>query len=80
MFPQFVHSRKRGSKDKKIHVAGPATIAKVATNADVYVAQWWIDLRDEDDLAKKFKEGIQDLVEKLATRSRLMAPERPAKA
>ena len=63
-----------GSKDKKIHVTGPATIAKVATNTDVYVAQWWIDLRNEDELAKKFKKSIQDLVEKLATRSRLMAP------
>ncbi|MEN3329836.1 MAG: hypothetical protein V7638_4643 [Acidobacteriota bacterium] len=63
-----------GSKDKKIHVTGPATIATVATNADADVKQWWIDLRDEADLAKKFKESIQDLVEKLATRSKLMAP------
>lgn len=63
-----------GSKDKKIHVTGPATIDKVASNANAYVTQWWIDLRDEADLAKKFKEGIQDLVERLAARSKLMAP------
>ena len=63
-----------GSKDKKIHVTGPATIATVATNADDDVDQWWIDLRNEDELAKKFKKSIQDLVENLATRSKLMAP------
>jgi len=48
--------------------------ATVATNADAYVDQWWIDLRNEDELAKKFKKSIQDLVENLATRSKLMAP------
>ena len=61
-----------GSNGKKIHVYGPTTISDVAANADTDVAQWWIDLRVEGDLAKQFKESIRTLVEKLGERSKLI--------
>ena len=59
---------------EKIGVRGPTRIGGVDRNADRALAEWWIDLREEGDRTKDFKESIRTLVGLLTTRAKLPPP------
>lgn len=60
-----------GANDRLIQVNGPTVIGGVTRNASGPVDEWWIDLREEGDLTKDFKDNIRRLVEKLTARAKL---------